>query len=177
MGKRKMCIIDGCDEYVGRGRVNGMCRDHYMANRKACAVDGCGQQSGSNGMCRPHYNKHYRTGVAAGAIRPKAKWGQRRWVDPRHGYVYVSVKSQTGSAQTEHRVVMEQHLGRPLLPTENVHHINGVRDDNRIENLELWTKSQPAGQRVTDKVAWAIELLELYAPEVLASQPAQLRLA
>jgi hypothetical protein len=46
--------------------------------------------------------------------------------------------------------------------------MNGVRDDNRPENLELWSKSQPAGQRVADKVSWALEILKLYAPERLS---------
>ena len=59
---------------------------------------------------------------------------------------------------------MEQHLGRPLLPEETVHHLNGQRSDNRIENFELWSSSQPSGQRVEDKVRWAQEIIRLYSP-------------
>lgn len=100
-----------------------------------------------------------------------------RWENHLHqkqtrvnGYVLVFVgKGEPGAGKSghklEHRMVMEQMLDRPLRDKENVHHINGIKDDNRPENLELWTTSQPSGQRVEDKIAWAREFLALYEPK------------
>jgi hypothetical protein len=94
------------------------------------------------------------------------------WKGGRHisakGYI-VALDWSTGKKRMIplHRLVMERFLGRVLLPSESVHHINGVRTDNRIENLELWSRTQPSGQRVTDKVDFAVEILLSYMPSVL----------
>lgn len=90
----------------------------------------------------------------------------------RHGYVWLSGYYDHPNADrgqiAEHILVMTQLLGRPLWPDEEIHHKNTIRDDNSPGNLELWTKSQPSGGRVEDKLAWACEFIGLYHPEWLA---------
>jgi hypothetical protein len=90
-------------------------------------------------------------------------WKGGRFVD-ENGYVKIYCPGHAPKALyvREHILVMEEYLGRRLLKEETVHHLNGIRDDNRIENLELWSKSHPPGQRVEDKIKWAKQILELY---------------
>lgn len=115
---------------------------------------------------------HYRQKISGKELRPlsvrhRAKAGEpRSSYTTEKGYVVVYKKGHENAWKNgymfEHVFVMSEMLGRPLTDKENVHHKNGVRCDNRPENLELWSTSQPYGQRVRDKIAWAREILDLY---------------
>ena len=97
----------------------------------------------------------------------------RGWEGGRHekadGYVLLSgyrnhPRGKDRGLVQEHIIIMENHLGRYLKPDENVHHKNGIRNDNRIENLELWASYQPSGQRVEDLIKF---VAKQYSEEVL----------
>jgi hypothetical protein len=104
-----------------------------------------------------HYWRWQKYGDPLFAVKAKAVHGSGTTTSD--GYRRISVD---GVCVLEHRHVMEQVLERALLSKEEVHHRNGVRTDNRPENLELWTRSQPAGQRVVDLIQYAQEIIDLY---------------
>lgn len=76
---------------------------------------------------------------------------------------YVNLYGPEGII-AEHKYVMQKKLGRGLRPGESVHHLNGLRDDNAPDNLELWVVRQPPGQRVSDLIQF---VARQYADEVL----------
>ena len=154
----KVPCAGGCGNYVSRktgSAASPMCRKCRWGERVRWTCRTCGkEESRSPSRAAAIYCSNE---CANSAEAP-------RFVLDSNGYLVAPWK---GGIIREHRWVLEAHLGRPLEPHENVHHINGNRTDNRLENLELWSTSQPSGQRVLDKVEWAVGMLLAYEPSAL----------
>lgn len=148
------------------------CKSSLHLNRilGECKLETCSKKEHQLGYCAGHYTRFKRYGNPM-EDKPLRTRDGSGWTDS-NGYRVLSKKghplvTREDGRVMEHVFVMSEHLGRPLVPGENVHHKNGVRHDNRLENLEIWNTNQPAGQRAEDKVAYALEILRLYNPELL----------
>jgi hypothetical protein len=176
------CAVDACERDA---KTRGWCHAHYQRWRThgdvradvplraagLCHVDGCDRRRHCRGLCATHYKRLVLTGDVRAEEPIRIVTGDGF---EHHGYWMVAVPRRdrwlTGGERkvAEHRLVMARHLGRPLDSDETVHHRNGDRSDNRLENLELWSCSHPSGQRVEDKILFAVELLRRYAAHLLA---------
>lgn len=141
--------------------------------QKACSVE-CGnklKRTDRDVVCkacgetfeRPH-GKTQEYCSRSCAQRGRIRTGQQAYPEGAttlHTSGYI-LEKQDGEWVMQHRLVMERFLGRKLLPNERVHHRNGKRDDNRKQNLEVWTirgngKKDPAGIRVRDALESVLE--------------------
>lgn len=118
-------------------------------------------RNGRTTQCKKCANKEHSIFIS-GENHPN--WNGGRTMT-KNGYVLLYDRSEHPNSQKngyilEHVLVMSESLERPLFSHEEVHHINGIRDDNHLSNLELWSTSHPSGQRVADKVEWAFNFLK-----------------
>lgn len=166
-----------CDAHYNRLKKHGDIREDVpikeyrnAQSQRVCSVPACVNFARrSNGLCVSHAERIKKNGSVQA---DKPLLGTTESYLSKDGYKYVKysgplVSNTNRGFVLEHRLVVAEDLGRPLTSDETVHHKNGIRHDNRLNNLELWASAHVPGQRLSDQIAWAIDLLFEEAPYVL----------
>jgi hypothetical protein len=142
------CSMEDC---ASASLARGWCRAHYYRWKRhgdpsilllhpqgpTCSISECAAKPLARDLCAKHYSRFMKHGDPLVSLT--AEWGS--------GTIHPSgyrIHHRGSTFSKEHRAVMERHLGRPLLSTEHVHHINHIKTDNRIDNLMIVTPAEHA---------------------------------
>lgn len=175
----KICSVEGCNQ---KHKAYGFCNLHYVRFKKygttdvpvkLCSIEGCNGKHKGLGYCDLHYQKYKKYGDPLIVVHAPQGSGY-----VKNGYKCIQIN---GKQYTQHRLIVEDIIGRNLFSNETVHHRNGIRTLNsanincifeneckcaEYHNLEIWSTHQPQGQRVADKLQWAYEIIKMYEPYI-----------
>lgn len=180
----RFCEVKDCD---GIHQAKGYCQKHYYRYKRygdphrvtqangpkktKCLVEGCGDnhKAITKGYCAKHYYRFRKFGDPLIGGRNKSGYINSAGYVIRTAPSWLRPSMEKRGRKTfemlEHRIVMAEYLGRPLEEDETVHHKNGIRHDNRIENLELRNGNHGQGATIEDKINYARYILNRYEKE------------
>lgn len=147
-------------------------REYREKNRKLCQERSRSSQAKKPEYYRQKRRENYRKNRGIPLDDPFVKRKNGEGNIDAQGYKTITKRGHPNQMDAkgrirEHVYVMSEYLERALKKDESIHHKNGDRLDNRIENLEIWVRGQPAGQRLEDKIKWCIEFLTSYGYKVI----------
>lgn len=141
-----VCSIENCQAKIV---ARGLCAKHYMREKRSnttsvgfkrqCSVEECQGNYMALGFCELHYKRYKRYGRTNVILRPD---GTGSFYIDQFGY--KSFKPYHGKRILEHRIIVENSIGRSLEKNEHIHHIDGNKLNNSINNLQIVSPTEHA---------------------------------